>query len=276
MKLTKSELLMASAALAWGFSYVFMKWGLTSLTPSQIGFLRFGIAFLFLLLIFNRKIVPTKTELGYSILIALPILALTLLYNYGLKTADASVAGFLAGTTIAVVPILNLFFTRKLPKKKVWFSVVIITVGIGFISLTSNFVMERGELLCLLGAIAYGFQIIFCDIAIKKGCRSLTVGVWQLGFTALFAGLVMTGLGETAITLSRLGWVAILGLAFVSSAYGYLAQITAQKNVAPERIGFIYALEPVFCAVLAFFFFGEIMSFREIIGALLILWGIII
>ena len=69
-KLTKGDLLMASAVVAWGFSYIFMKWGLGSCTPFQIIFLRFGIAFPFLLLIFNKKVIPTKAELKFSIFLA--------------------------------------------------------------------------------------------------------------------------------------------------------------------------------------------------------------
>ena len=40
---------------------------------------------------------------------------------YGLKTTDASTAGFLAGTTVVLVPILNAILKRKIPEKKVFF-----------------------------------------------------------------------------------------------------------------------------------------------------------
>lgn len=77
--------------------------------------------------------------------------------------------------------------------------------------------------------------------------------------------------GETALELAPMSWLGIIGLAVVSSVYGYIARTVAQKNVTPERVGFLYALEPVFCCILAFLFFGEILSLREVIGAIMIL-----
>lgn len=56
---------MASAACAWGFSYIFMKWGLDSCTPFQVIFFRFGIAFPLLLLVFWKKAIPRKVELAW-------------------------------------------------------------------------------------------------------------------------------------------------------------------------------------------------------------------
>ena len=261
-KLTKGDLLMASAVVAWGFSYIFMKWGLGSCTPFQIIFLRFGIAFPFLLLIFNKKVIPTKAELKFSIFLAVAVFALSVGYNYGLLTTDASTAGFLAGTTVAMIPIINGILKRKMPEKKV-------------MSITSELQISIGALFCIGGAVAYAVQVIITNRALEK-CRAMTIAVWQLGFTSLFALIAMLFFGQMAITLTPMGWVGVLGLAFVSSAYGYIAQTIAQKTVTPERVGFLYSLEPVSCAVLAFIFFGEIMSLQELGGAILIMISILI
>lgn len=275
VKLTKSDLLMASAACAWGFSYIFMKWGLDSCTPFQIIFLRFGIAFPVLLLVFNRKIIPNKTELVYSFLLSLAVFALSVGYNYGLKTTDASTAGFLAGTTVAIVPILNGILKRKWPEKKVMLCAVLALCGIALMSLTSRLTISFGALLCIFGAVAYAVQILITNRALEK-CRALVIGIWQLGFTSALGGLALLCAGETHFALDAMGWIGILGLAFISSAYGYIAQTYAQKNVTPERAGFLYSLEPVACAVLAFLFFGEIMSLREALGAVMIFLSILI
>lgn len=275
MKGRKSDLLMASAACAWGFSYIFMKWGLDTCTPFQVIFLRFGIAFPFLLLILRKKVIPNRTELSYSFLLALAVFALSAFYNYGMKTTEASTAGFLAGTTVAMVPVLNGILKRKFPEKKVVVCAALAFGGIGLMSLTEGFSISPGALLCIAGAVAYAVQIIMTNRALVR-CRALVIGVWQLGFTSLLGGLSMVLAGETFLHLAPLSWAGILGLAFVSSAYGYIAQTVAQKNVTPERVGFLYALEPVFCAVLAFLFFGEMLSLREFLGAVMILISIIL
>lgn len=278
MKISKGDVLMASAALSWGFSYIFMKMGLETITPFQMIFLRFGIAFPVLLLIFRKKIIPNRQELIYSALLGCFVFGLTALYMYGLKTTDASTAGFLAGTTVVMVPVLNAIVKRKLPEKKVFLATVLAICGVALMSVSDGFVITAGAWLCIGGATCYAVQIIITDRALSKkgGCRVLVVGVWQLVFAAILGGIAALCAGETSLSLNMEGWIAVWGLALISSAYAYTAQTIAQKSVRPERIGFIYSLEPVFCAILAFLFFQEIMSLKEVYGAVLILVSIIL
>lgn len=266
---------MASAALAWGFSYIFMKLGLESIAPLQLGFMRFAIAFPVLLLIFRKRVIPNSTELRYSMVLGLLIFALTAFYNFGLKTTEASTAGFLAGTTVAMVPLINGVLSRKIPGKKTMLCVILAFGGIALMSFTESFSMEGGALLCIAGAASYAVQIVITGRALRH-CRALTVAVWQLGFAALYSGISSFLFETTSYALPLVGWSAVLGLALLSSAYGYVAQTMAQKKVAPERIGFLYALEPVFCGILAFLFFHEVMSWRELIGAVMIVVSIVL
>ena len=76
MKMAKNDWLMATVPFAWGFSYVYIKWALMCCTPVQITFLRFIIAFVLLLLIFNRKVIPNKTELFFSFFLGLMVLVI--------------------------------------------------------------------------------------------------------------------------------------------------------------------------------------------------------
>lgn len=275
LKLTKGDLLMASAACAWGFSYIFMKFGLVSCTPMQIIFLRSSIAFLLLLILFRKDAIPNKTELAYGLLIGFTAYALSIGYTFGLQTTDASTAGFLAGTTVAMVPIFNGILKQKMPEKKVIACVILAMMGIAMMSVTECLKISFGAMLCIGGAISYAVQIIITNRALEK-CRVKVITTWQLGFSGLLALVFMIFMGETFISIHGISWVGILGLAFISNAYGYLVQTLAQKTVTPERIGFLYSLEPVFCAILAFIFFGEIMSLQELGGAILIMISILI
>lgn len=276
MKITKGDLLMASTAFAWSFSYVFIKFGLGSLEPFQLGFMRFGIAFPLLLLIFRKKAFPNKKEIIYSAGLGFFVFLLTYGYNTGLQTTPASVAGFLAGTTVAMTPLVNFAVKREFPGGKTILCVVLCLSGIALISLKGGFKISPGCGLCLGAAFFYACQIVMTDSAFQKKCRALPIAVWQLGFAALYLFAASAATENITFSLPVSGWISVFGLALFSSAYGYLAQTFAQKTVTPERIGFLYSLEPVFCAILAFFFFGEVMSLREFGGAIMILISIII
>ncbi|MBQ1252432.1 MAG: DMT family transporter, partial [Firmicutes bacterium] len=227
-----------------------------------------------LLPVFHKQAKPNKTELRFSALLALAIFALSCGYNYGLLTTDASTAGFLAGTTVAMVPIINGILKRKMPEKEVMICALFALCGIALMSVTSQLTISFGALLCIGGAVAYAVQIIITNRALET-CRAITIAIWQIGFTSLFGLIAMVFSSEMTLSLDMMGWVGIFGMAFVSSAYGYIAQTLAQKTVTPERIGFLYSLEPVFCAILAFLFFGEVMTLRELGGAIMILISIL-
>ncbi len=52
-------------------------------------------------------------------------------------------------------------------------------------------------------------------------------------------------------------------------------QTTAQKYTTPTHIGLIFSLEPVFAALFAFAFAGELFSVKGYIGASMVLLGVI-
>ena len=63
----------------------------------------------------------------------------------------------------------------------------------------------------------------------KGSCRVLVIGVWQMAFAAVLGGIATLCVGETSLSLNGEGWIAVWGLALISSAYGYTAQTIAQK-----------------------------------------------
>lgn len=71
-------------------------------------------------------------------------------------------------------------------------------------------------------------------------------------------------------------WMAILGMALLCSAYGYVLQPVAQRYTSAEEAGFIFSLEPVFAVIFAFMIFGEVMTGVAVAGAVLILNGVLI
>ena len=59
-------------------------------------------------------------------------------------------------------------------------------------------------------------------------------------------------------------------LGLICSAYGFIVQPIAQKYAAPERIGLIFSLEPVFSAILSYIFLHEILEVQGYVGATMI------
>ena len=71
-------------------------------------------------------------------------------------------------------------------------------------------------------------------------------------------------------------WGAILGLAIVCSAFGFVLQPVAQPHTTPEHAALLFSSEPVASAVLAFFVLGETLPAQGYLGAVLVVTGVVV
>ena len=258
MSSKKAELLMVSVTLAWGSSYLLMKVGLNGIGPFNLIALRFGIAFVFMTLAFLPKFRKlTRATLLKGLLAGVILFLLFTGMVCGVNYTTASTAGFLTSTTVVLVPILESFLKRKLPEKSMVASICIAICG-----------------LCLMGALFYAIYIIVLDKIAKKEDAFL-ISIIQLGVASALGAVAMCLFETPSLPTRPVEWGAVIGLGLVCSAYGFVVQPIAQKYAAPEKIGLIFALEPVFSAILSFLFLHEVLDFRGYLGAALILLSVV-
>ncbi|MGW5955678.1 DMT family transporter [Bacillus mycoides] len=272
----QANFLLATVSIGWGTSYIFMKVLADTVSPFNVVALRFGIAFLIMIVMFNRKLISINIKmLSYSAIVGVLLCGIFISLMYGMKTTSASSAGFLTSTTVILVPVLQILITRKLPRKEVIYGVITVSIGLALLTIKDNFTFALGSLLCLVAALLYGIHIIVTNYFVKK-VDAFQLGIFQLGFAFLFA-FIGNFIFETPVLPNGvIEWSAVLGLAIICSAYGFVIQPIAQKYTNPESTGFLFSLEPVFSALFAFIFLNENMGGQEYVGALLILSGVLI
>ncbi|PRT03337.1 EamA family transporter [Bacillus wiedmannii] len=272
----QANFLLATVSIGWGTSYIFMKVLADTVSPFTVVALRFGIAFLIMIVMFNRQLISINIKmLSYSAIVGVLLCGIFISLMYGIKTTSASSAGFLTSTTVILVPVLQILITRKLPRKEVIYGVITVSIGLALLTIKDDFTFALGSLLCLVAALLYGIHIIVTNYVVKK-VDAFQLGIFQLGFAFLFA-FIGNFIFETPVLPNGvIEWSAILGLAIICSAYGFVIQPIAQKYTTPESTGFLFSLEPVFSAVFAFIFLNENMGGQEYVGALLILSGVLI
>lgn len=271
----KADGMIALVAVTWGSSYLLMKIGLVSVPPFSIIALRFGIAFFFVAFLFFQKLKSTsKHTLVYGSLLGFLLFAVFAFLMHGLETTTASNAGFLTSTTVVLVPIFHSLISRKFPERSIIFGTVLTMAGIGFLTLQQSFAFHSGDFLCLCGASAYACHILLTDKLAQKE-EGLILGIWQLGFAGMYGLLCSIVFEKPALPANMKEWTAVLGLALICSAFGFVVQPIAQKYTTPEHTGLLFALEPVFSAIFAFLFLHETLSVRGYFGAVLVLSGVL-
>ena len=272
-----AKLFSASVPLAWGMSYLFMALGASEIPAIELVALRCGLAFLALVLIFNRHLKKTFSWklMGYSAFAGTLLFAVFYFLIVGVIDKSASTAGFLASTTVVIVPIIRATWTRKLPDLKTIIAIFIVLLGLFLLTGADLSQLNFGAVMCLASAALYAIYIILSKCFVEK-VDAMSLGIWQLGFSSLYA-LVGTLLFETPV-LPHTGkvWMAILGLALVCSAYGWVMQTVVQSYISAEFTSIMFSLEPIFTAIFAFLFFGERLAGLSYLGTLLIFLGVLI
>ncbi len=272
----QANLLMASVSLVWGTSYIFMKLLANNVAPFTVIALRFGIAFLIMIVLFHKKLMHVNIKtLKCSAIAGALLCGIFIALMYGMTTTTASSAGFLTSTTVILVPILQILITRKLPQKEILYGVITVSIGLSLLTITEDFTLASGSILCIVAAFLYAIHIIATNHFVRE-VDAFQLGIFQLGFASFYALLGSLVFKAPLLLSDTKAWLAILGLAIICSAYGFVMQPIAQKYTTPESTGFLFSLEPVFSAILAFIFLHENIGGKGYFGASLILAGVLI
>lgn len=277
-KSLKADLMLMLVTLCWGVSYILMNVCLGEIGPLTLNAYRFLIAFFAaLILAFPKLKNVNKATLRYSAMIGLALALVYISVTYGVMYTSLSNAGFLCALTVIITPILAFYIKKEAPNKKLIAVLIMCLIGIGLMTLNEQLKPALGDVLCILCAFIYAVDLMIVDKAVhKEEVNAFQLGVYQLGFTGLYM-FVLAIVLETPVLPSKPSiWAAMLFLAIFCTGVAFIVQVIAQQYTSATHVGVIFALEPVFAAIAAFFFAGERLLPRAYIGALLMLAGIII
>jgi len=275
MNSRKAEFLMGTVSLAWGSSYLLMKVGLDGISPFNLIALRFGIAFICMALVFLPRFRNlTAAVLWKGILMGILLFLLFAGLVIGVNHTTASTAGFLASTTVIIVPILESILKRRFPNRTIVLSILLAIVGLFLLTVKDTFGLDKGAAYCLFAALFYAIYINVLEQTSQKQ-DTLLISIIQLGVASFLGTIFMLCLEKPSLPQTAEQWGAILGLGLICSAYGFVIQPIAQRYTSSEKIGLIFSLEPVFSAILSFIFLHEILDIKGYIGAVLIFSGVV-
>ncbi|GGG59775.1 EamA family transporter [Paenibacillus radicis (ex Gao et al. 2016)] len=133
---------------------------------------------------------------------------------YGVMNTSATSAGFLTSTTVVMVPIIQAFLERKLPSRKIIVGVGIITIGLVLMTVRDQLTFDVGAIYCLIAALLYAVHIMVSNHFVQE-VDALQLGIFQLGFSALYAAIFTFMFELPRFPDSSIHWLAILGLALI-------------------------------------------------------------
>jgi len=263
-------------ALFWGSTYFLTKIGIGLLEPFNLTTLRFGAAFLVTAVFFHKRILKfDKTTLKYSGILGILAFISVLTMTIGVKYTSASNAGFLISLSVVMIPVISVIFLKKKIKFRLLISVILATIGIVLLTLNDQLTINKGDLLCIICALAFALQVIVME-RIPKNADSVAIGALQMGIIAVMNGLISFTTESFKFPHDIKLWGVIIILGIFCTAVCYIMQIYALKDTSAIQAGIILSLEPVFSAFFAFIFLGELLSTKGYAGAALLFISVIL
>lgn len=283
----KNLCLLFVAALIWGTAFVAQSVGMDHIGPFTFNAVRSlvgGIALIPVILFFNRRKSPErreteranrKTLLLGGVCCGLALGVASCLQQVGIQYTTVGKAGFITALYIVIVPILGLFFHKKVGAK-LWISVVVAILGLYLLCMSGSLRLSWGDFLVLLCALCFSAHIMVIDYFSPK-VDGVEMSCIQFFVAAVFSAvlmLVVEGVPDPhAVAIS---WMPILYTGVLSSGVGYTLQIIGQKGVNPTVASLVLSLESVISVLAGWVILGQSMSSREILGCVLMFGAIIL
>jgi drug/metabolite transporter (DMT)-like permease len=195
----------------------------------------------------------------------------------GLHLTTPAKAGFITGLSVVIVPLFAALILRQPPTRNAWLGVGFAVVGLGLLTLQAGLGVEFGDLLVLCCAVAFAAHILLTGrYAPHRDPLRLTLGsLITVAVLSSVAALIFDRpLDPAALTPSVLFAAAFTGVFATSVAFGLQTQ--AQRFTTSTHTALLFAAEPVFAGLFSFLLIGEVLGAQQVLGAALILVGMVV
>ena len=197
------------------------------------------------------------------------------LQQFGIMYTSVGKSGFITAMYIVLVPVVGIFLKKK-AGVKIWCSVAIAVCGLYLLCMTDNgFSIQKGDLLLLLGAVAFSFHILTIDYfspkvdGVKMSCiQFFTCGILSMVCMFLFA--------QPQIGAILQAWMPIVYAGVMSCGVAYTLQIVGQKGMNPTVASLILSTESVISVIAGWLILHQKLSGRELLGCVLMFAAIIL
>ncbi|MHB9095957.1 MAG: EamA family transporter, partial [Eubacteriales bacterium] len=188
----------------------------------------------------------------------------------------ASITAILLYTYPVIVTVLSAWVYKEAITGYKIISLIISSIGlvmvVGVIFDGLNFL---GVFYGGMAAVVYSLYVIFSNKLVGK-ISPVMMATYVMTAAAVVFNIVGWSTGMINLAISARGWLAILGIAVVSSVVAILTFFQGLKLVGPTRASIISTIEPVVTILAAYLLFSEKLTLVQAAGAGLVIAAIIL
>lgn len=272
----QADFLLLVTTFFWGVTFVVVKEAIRSGGVFVFLSQRFIAASLILVgicLVMRRPFAPRLLVQG-------GVMGLFLFGGYAFQTVallftTASNTAFLTGLNVVLVPLLGAFFYGHLVTRNMIGGVALAAAGLYLLCTNGGWLVNRGDILAAICAVCVALHVIYTGKYARGGDVYWLTAI-QLGTVALLSSATALFLGDRIFVWIPEILPALVICVLFATVFAFLVQTAMQRLTSPTRTALIFCMEPVFAALFAYVAIGERFGVRGMIGALLILAGMVL
>ncbi|MDD7910233.1 MULTISPECIES: DMT family transporter [Pseudovibrio] len=277
-----ANILLLLTGLIWGAAFISQSTAMESLGPLQFTGVRFLVAALALVpMVFlekrrspaktiDRRLWPQFIAVGFCFTIG------TVLQQYGLTVTTVTNAGFLTAVYVVLTPIMGLMFFRQVPHFLVWPASLMTLTGIYLLGGGSLSALNWGDVLMIICAVFWAFQVILLGRLVMMCGRPMAVAFTQFLFVGVVAVAASLFYESYTVAAFQAAWFEIFFAGVMSGGVAFTLQAVAQQWTAPADAAIILSSEALFAAIFGALLLGERLPLVGIVGCALIFLGVLI
>ena len=264
------------------------------LTPAQLTFFRVltsaVLAGLILLLTDRRAFrVSPRQLVDFAVLGVVGVALLQFTYAVALSLLPVGITLLIEYTAVLMVAVIAFFFLHEQVKARLWVAIGFVLAGLAVVAqIGASLLNPVGVLIALCAAITLTVYFLSGERAVRKA-PPLAVAFWTMLFAtvfwAVFSGWwqldpeVLTT--EVSLTGNLEGvvvslWVPLAWNVVLGSFVAFLLSLIALGRLKATTAGIVASSEVIFAFVVAWLWLGEELDGAQIVGAALVLGGIIL
>ena len=279
-KQVRADGILLLVTLCWGVSYLLMDISLTDLDPFTLNSFRFLGAFAIAAAVSWKRVKTVNRQtLKYSLIVGIALVVVYIGATFGRQIHIHFQFGIFMCVDSGVHAFFCMAAVQKKPDKKLMLVVLMCFIGIALLTLGDDFSINaahlKGDLLCIMCAVAYAADLVMTEKAVShEEVDAYQLGVFQLGVAGVIHLILAFVTEQPHLPQTPQVWGAVLFLAIFCTGVAFVLQPIAQQYTTASHVGVIFTLEPVFSAIVAFLFAGEVLTPKAYFGAALMLASI--
>lgn len=281
----RTNLGLLTMVVIWGLNFSVVKAALAYIPPLAFNALRFPLASLTVWLVLRRRgAIPLPRPEDVRRVIVLGLLGnvvYQVAFIVGLDRTRAGNASLLLAASPILTALLSAAAGHERVRPRVWGGVAATLVGMALVVLGGQEGVEiglgtiAGDLILVVAALAWSIYTVGAKGLIQR-YGPVAVTAWTLWIGSV--GVVLLGIPQLAglewSAVPRPSWAAVAYAGVFGIALAYLLWYQGVRYIGNTRTAIYSNLVPVLAIVIAWLWLGEVPGVWQVVGAAVIIGGV--